>query len=216
MKKYFDKKNSIKLPIFLVYIIIIIVLYLKGVIKADLGMIKEQLLSFDHLMFWYFLMSIFRILIFIPSTVFIIVGGLLFDPWIAFSLSMIAHAISQSIIYFFTKKFFDVDKIQKFILNNEKIVKLLKKYQLKLLAIGITCPVAPSDLLASASAIVGIKYIPYVMTVILAGAPLTFIYAFIGEQVNGNSIFNLILIIIFIFIFTIVSYRMYQSIIRDK
>jgi len=214
--KVFLSINKRKIIIILVYLTFVLFLYFKGYIPTDISIIRDQLSNIENALLWYFIISTLRILFFLPSTIFIIVGGLIFNPWVTFGISMLSYLLAQTIIYYFTRVFFNVSRVQKFISKNKRIMYLLETYQIKLLALGFASPFTPSDLLTSASAILGIKYRKLIITIFLSSIPLTFLYSFIGFQLTNDANLNLILMIIFAFVFSILSYHMYRTISKDK
>lgn len=150
------------------------------------------------LLFW-----LIRLPIFLPGVLLMILGGVCFEPWKAVILSMTGMVLSQCLIYFIAK-LFPIQKITNFISKKYPGSKeLLEAHQYKFLAIGILCPVAPSDIICYLSASAGIRFRQYVATILLANLPLIGLYSFMGESFEQSPIilglYGVLIVLIFVF-----------------
>src|SRR5471030_2316918 len=87
-----------------------------------------------------------RILTLIPCTAFIIISGILFSPLQAFVLTTIANLLSEILLFFFTKLIFGITYQNRIIDKYPKIYNVIKKNTVQILALGVSSPVVPSDI----------------------------------------------------------------------
>ncbi|QZY53861.1 VTT domain-containing protein [Crassaminicella profunda] len=143
----------------------------------------------------FLILSIVRISAFLPGMLFMIIGGLLFNPMLGFTLSMVSMIVSESIIFMLAKISFNSRFINK--INNKypELMNMSKKYNHQFLALAILCPIAPTDLACFISSYVGLKYKSFFLTVIIANIPIIFIYTILGQSFL-YSIYYFILIVV--------------------
>jgi uncharacterized membrane protein YdjX (TVP38/TMEM64 family) len=72
------------------------------------------------------------------------------------------------------------------------------------LALGIICPIAPTDAICYLSAAAGLNYKTYIFTIILANIPLMLIYSFVGISVS-DSLFGTTLVILSVMLIAIME-----------
>ena len=121
-----------------------------------------------------------RIFTLIPCTIFIIIGGMLFSPLEAFFLTAIANLASEILLFFFTKLTLGMNYQKKIIAKYPKIYNVIEKNNVQILALGVSSPVVPSDVICFFSALTGIRFNKYVATILLADTPIIFLYTFLG------------------------------------
>lgn len=139
-----------------------------------------------------------------------ILGGIYFGPVEGAILSTIGLVMSTTLIYFFSRKV-SGGKVKNLMENRHKDLSiLLKTYNYKLLALGMICPIVPVDVLCFLSAANGIKYSTYILTIVLANAPLRLLYSYIGVSFT-KSTGGLILTFVSIALIFIVSIKMWNS-----
>ncbi|MFS0671389.1 VTT domain-containing protein [Peribacillus frigoritolerans] len=145
-----------------------------------------------------------------PGTPLMILGGVYFGPIEGAILSTIGLVISTTLIYFFSSKVFG-KKAKNFMENRHKdLIILIKTYNYKLLALGMICPIVPADVLCFLSATTGIKYSTYILTIVIANAPLRLLYCYIGVSFTESTV-GLILTFVSIALIFIVSIKMWNT-----
>lgn len=144
-----------------------------------------------------------RIFTLIPCTVFIIIGGVLFNPFEAFLLTAAANLISELLLFFFAKLTFGMNYQNKIIEKHPKIYNMIKKNNVQILALGVSSPVVPSDIVCFFSVLAEITLLKYIITILLADTPVILLYTFLGISIKYSIyvfLFMLILIIVINFI----------------
>ena len=194
-----------------IWIILIVILKEENLITLDLNEIEEYIKSKeDHMMLLFILLWVIRVFIFIPGVTFMILGGLIFSPIEGILLSMIGLFLSETLIYYASKLLVG-SKLNRMI--NKKypeIRPLIKTYNYKFLALGMVCPVAPSDAICFLSASSGIRYVRYITTVLISNIPAVFVYSFIGLQFT-ESIYSILISIIIIAIISIYIIKIWNK-----
>ncbi|WP_246578108.1 hypothetical protein [Clostridium frigoris] len=69
-----------------------------------------------------------------------------------------------------------------------------------MLALGIACPVTPSDLLTLSSACIKLNYKKCIAIIVMADAPMIFLYGFLGTGIQGTFLFKTLAIVVIIFV----------------
>ncbi|OOM78450.1 VTT domain-containing protein [Clostridium sp. BL-8] len=144
-----------------------------------------------------------RIFTLIPCTVFIIIGGVLFNPFEAFLLTATANLISEILLFFFAKLTFGMSYQNKIIEKHPKIYTMIKKNNVQILALGVSSPVVPSDIVCFFSVLAEITLLKYIITILLADTPVILLYTFLGISAKYSIyvfLFMLILVIVINFI----------------
>ena len=94
------KKNKI-LIITVLWLIIIAILYSRGILTTDIDKVSAIIRNNPSKMQVLFVfLSTIRVVCFIPQTIFILIGSALFGPYTGFLLSILSLFLSQSIVYF--------------------------------------------------------------------------------------------------------------------
>lgn len=82
-----------------------------------------------------------------------------------------------------------------FLEKNKKTIAILKRYGYKVLALGIAYPVTPSDLITISAACIKLNYKKCIAIIVMAGAPMIFMYGFLGVGFKETFIFKILLLI---------------------
>jgi uncharacterized membrane protein YdjX (TVP38/TMEM64 family) len=128
-----------------------------------------------------------RTITLIPCTIFIIIGGMLFSPLEAFILTTIANLLSEILLFFFTKLTLSMNYQNRMIDKYPKIYNIIEKNTVQILALGVSSPVVPSDVVCFFSALTGISFKKYVLTIFLADTPVILLYTFLGISVKYST-----------------------------
>lgn len=111
--------------------------------------------------------------------------------------------LSGTLVYLFSRSFTN-NKVKRFLDNQYPAFNdLLATYIYKFLALGMICPIAPTDIICFLSASVGIKYSTYILTIIIANTPLRMLYSFVGISLLESKLGKALVIITFVLVATI-------------
>lgn len=135
-----------------------------------------------------------RLLLFIPGTPLVILGGVCFSPIEGFLLSTAGQVLSGTFVYIFSRSISGDRKNNLLADRHPELNQLLKVYNYRFLALGIVCPIAPTDVICFLSASMGIKYSTYILTILIANIPLRMLYSFVGISLT-DSIAGAVLVI---------------------
>jgi uncharacterized membrane protein YdjX (TVP38/TMEM64 family) len=128
-----------------------------------------------------------RTITLIPCTIFIIIGGMLFSPLESFILTTIANLSSEILLFFFTKLTLGMNYQNRMIDKYPKIYNIIEKNTVQILALGVSSPVVPSDVICSFSVLTGISFNKYIFTIFLADTPIILLYTFLGISVKYST-----------------------------
>ena len=151
-----------------------------------------------------------RIVAFIPSAVFMILAGIIFNPIEGVVLAFISVVLSETIIFVLSKILVYSDIQDYLVKRNPKLYKLLLKNNTKILAIGILCPIAPSDLACFLAGSSGLSYKKFILTVIISNMPMMILFSFLGSSVLSSAS-NTIIIAIIIAVMSIYSIYLWKK-----
>lgn len=158
----------------------------------------------------FILVSSLRVVAFIPSAAFMILGGMLFSPFEGILLTLISVVLSETIVYI-TSKVLISSNMQNYLINKfSKIYELLLRNNSKILAIGILCPIAPSDAACFLASSTGLNYKRFILTVITSNIPMIILYGFLGDSVLSSAS-NTILITVIIVVISIYSIYLWNK-----
>jgi len=143
-----------------------------------------------------------RIFTLIPCTAFIIISGILFSPSQAFVLTTIANLLSEILLFFFTKLIFGITYQNRIIDKYPKIYNVIKKNTVQILALGVSSPVVPSDIVCFFSVLTGISFYKYALTIFLADTPIILLYTFLGISIK----YSIYVFLVTLIVISIVSY----------
>lgn len=164
----------------------------------------------DYSELLFLIIASLRIFTLIPCTVFIIIGGVLFNPLEAFLLTAAANLISEILLYFFTKLTFGMNYQSKIIQKHPKIYNMIKKNNVQILALGVSSPVVPSDIVCFFSVLAEITLMKYVLTIFLADTPVILLYTFLGISIK-YSIYVFIAMLILIILVNFVNLKKWNN-----
>ena len=186
-------------------------LYINGVDKVIdfLNTYKE----YSALLF--LLIASIRIFTLIPCTVFIIIGGVLFNPLEAFVLTATANLISEILLFFFAKLTFGMNYQNKIIEKHPKIYNMIKNNNVQILALGVSSPVVPSDIVCFFSVLAEITLFKYILTILIADTPVILLYTFLGISIK-YSIYVFIAMIILVLIVNFINFKKWNNQIAEE
>ena len=121
--------------------------------------------------------------VFIPSTVLIITGTLLFPPYLLIVLASIWNLTSSSIVYFFSD-FLWIRKEARIRFGKKKMKKLenkLNEHAFSYITIWSIIPIVPTDLICAIAGMSRVSYKTFALAIFFWGIPLITTYAFLWE-----------------------------------
>lgn len=196
---------------FLFWIAILVVFFKYQLYSDGAGKITRFLQAYPNYSTLSFLMiASFRVLTLIPCTVFIICAGMLFNPVKAFILVTIANLLSEIFLFLFVKATIGMGYQEKIINKYPKIYSLIQNNNVKILALGVSSPVVPSDIVCFFSTLTGMSFSKYVLTIFIADTPVILLYTFLGISIN-YSLYVFIATLIIIILMSYVNYRRWNS-----
>jgi uncharacterized membrane protein YdjX (TVP38/TMEM64 family) len=181
-------------------------LYIDSVDKIT-GFLQEYP-NYSILLF--LIIASFRIFTLVPCTVFIIIAGILFSPVKAFILITIANLLSEVLLFLFVKVTIGMRYQEKIINKYPKIYRLIQNNNVKVLALGVSSPVVPSDIVCFFSTLTGIPFSKYIFTIFIADTPIILLYTFLGISIR-YSLYVFIVTLIIIISISFVKYRKWNS-----
>jgi len=155
----------------------------------------------------FLIIASFRIFTLVPCTVFIIIAGILFNPVKAFILITIANLMSEVLLFLFVRVTIGMRYQENIINKYPKIYRLIQDNNVKVLALGVSSPVVPSDIVCFFSALTGIPFSKYIFTIFIADTPIIFLYTFLGTSIK----YSLYIFIVTFIIIISVSYMKYRK-----
>lgn len=189
------------------WILLIYILKISGLITLDMETIKQYLyINKTYAAVIFIGLWIARLFIFVPGVTLMVLGGMIFGTLNGFALSMLGIALSESTVFVFAKLFTN-SKINEFANNKyPDIVPLIEAYNYRFLALGIICPVAPTDIICLLSASTGMSFVKYILTVVMANLPVVAIYSYMGIGYK-DSIYSLALMVLTMSVVTFYSVK---------
>lgn len=151
-----------------------------------------------------------RIFTLVPCTIFIIIAGMLFSPLETVILTTIANLLSEILLYLFTKLTFGMNYQNKIIDKYPKVYNVIEKNNVQILALGVSSPVVPSDVVCFFSVLTGISFNKYILTIFLADTPIILLYTFLGISIK-YSIYVFIIVLMFIVTISYFNYRRWSN-----
>ena len=181
-------------------------LYIDGAAKIT-GFL-EACPKYSTLLF--LIIASFRIFTFVPCTLFIISAGILFDPVKAFVLVTIANLLSEILLFLFVKATIGMGYQEKIINKYPKIYSLIQNNNVKILALGVSSPVVPSDIVCFFSTLTGMPFSKYALTIFIADTPVILLYTFLGISMK-YSLYVFIATLIIVILVSYINYRRWNS-----
>jgi len=195
------KKRNKLIMIMIFWTLVIAALYSQGLTTIDFHKMKVIIGNNPIKMRCLFVfLSTVRVAFFIPQTIFIIGGSMIFGPYEGFILSVLSLVISQTIMYAVGRLFQKQLLGENFLEKNKEITTILKKYGYKVLALGIACPVTPSDLLTVSASLIKLNYKKCIAVIVMADTPMIFLYGFLGTRFEGSIALRILALITIAFI----------------
>lgn len=197
--------------VFLFWIAILFIFFKYQLYIDSVGKITGFLQAYPNYSTLLFLIiASFRIFTLVPCTVFIIIAGILFDPVKAFILITIANLLSEVLLFLFVKVTIGMRYQEKIINKYPKIYRLIQDNNVKVLALGVSSPVVPSDVVCFFSILTGIPFSKYVIAIFTADTPIILLYTFLGISIK-YSLYVFIATFIIIILVSYVKYRKWNS-----
>jgi len=165
--------------------ILLVCLYELGIIPFS----KNELIQFitdrqDYALLIYFVIFSLRFVLMIPSSLFLLTGIFLFNPWIVLLFSLGSMFITESIIFIIGKKINKSIWYENFLNKHPKIGQRIKKNQYWMLFILGAVPTCPTDAACLISSASGMRYRPYIMIVLLSNTVYALWYVLLGTYVH--------------------------------
>ncbi|NFR57075.1 TVP38/TMEM64 family protein [Clostridium botulinum] len=139
------------------------------------------------------LLWIVRLPILLPGFTLIILGGTLFGTINGFLLSMVGMVLSETLVYVIARVFSNWNIKNLIKKKYDYVEPLIKKYNFRFLALGIACPIAPTDVICFLSSSLGLSYIKYILTIIISNITIIAIYSYMGISYKESSLSVIIL-----------------------
>lgn len=175
-------KFLVPIIVFSSWIILLLFAFKYGFFHLNINEIKQIVLhsTIDPILIFLGFFCL-RILFFIPSTMIIIAGSILFQPFETILLSILGMLLTETIIYIVSRSILR-DRIHQYMSKKypflyEEIVINRKKY----LFITVATPLAPTDAACFLAATTNMPYISYVLIVFAANIPIATLYTFYGN-----------------------------------
>lgn len=201
-----------KIVVLVLWVSLLILLYKKGLITLNADEMKGILGKEPvKMMMIFILISAGRVLFFVPGLVFMVLGGICFGPVMGFFLSMLSMVISETII-FIIGKYFAGARVNTYLNKNYRDLMILTdKHGYEFLALGILCPIAPTDMICLVTTVFNFNYKKYIVTVILSNTPMMLIYSYLGNS-GFKSLWQTIILVIVMGIVLIYTLMMWVKI----
>jgi len=200
-----------KLLIIAIWATLIYILFRFNLLTGNISNINQFLIncgSYKDLIF--IALATLRIVALIPSAVFMILAGIIFNPVEGVALTFISVVLSETII-FIISKILVCSNIQNYLVKRyPKLYKLLLKNNTKILAIGILCPIAPSDVACFLAGSTGLSYRKFMLTVVMSNMPMMILFSFLGNNVMSSGS-NTIIIAAIIALMSIYSIYLWKK-----
>lgn len=196
------KKLKKKMIIIAIWIVAVYILKYFNLLSPDMHTWKALISEYKNYAYLVFIgLWIVRLVFLIPGTILMILGGLCFSPVEAFFLSTVGIALSTTLIYIVSRCFAS-HKMRKYLVDRHpELDSLLETYNYKFLALGIIFPIAPADVICFLSASARIKYVTYLLTILIAGTPLRILYSVIGTSLGESKVGLIFIVISFVIVF---------------
>ena len=196
--------------ILLLIISLILIIGISNGISLDIDSLRDYIDSSKYSEIIFIAIWCIRLISFIPGVTLMILGGLIFEAEEAIILSLIGVVLSGIIVFAIAKM--DIfnglrEKINK---KHPEIMELIESYNYKILAVGVLCPIAPTDVIVFVSSYMGINFKKFVLIFSLANIPAIYLYSYLGDSFNG-SIINTIMIIVTLIITGFFSSRLWKK-----
>jgi uncharacterized membrane protein YdjX (TVP38/TMEM64 family) len=209
-KEEIDMKRIIKLLIVAVWVTLIYILFRFNLLTGNIDNLNNFFnTSGDYKALIFIALSSIRIVALIPSAVFMILGGVIFNPFEGVILTLISILLSETSMYV-TSKVLVSSRMQRHLVDKyPKLYESMLKNNTRILAIGILCPIAPSDVTCFLVSSTGIKYRKFILTIIISNLPMIILYSFLGSTIM-SSMANTIIVASVIIVISIYSVHLWN------
>jgi uncharacterized membrane protein YdjX (TVP38/TMEM64 family) len=181
-----------------IWAVVAYVLFRLNLLTGDMDKINQVFNSYgDNKVLIFITLSSLRVAALIPSAVFMIMGGMLFNPLVGVLLTLISVIISETIVYTTSKILIGSQMQGNLVKKYPKLYESILRNNKKILAIGILCPIAPSDLTCFLASSTGLNYRKFILTAVIANLPMVILYSFLGNNIlssAGNTIIVVVII----------------------
>ena len=200
-----------KFIIIAIWFLFVYILKHFDLLTLDLNTVKEFIIeNKNYALLLFISLWIVRLLFFIPGTTLMILSGICFDSIDSLILSTVGQILSGTLVYLFSISFTG-NKVKHFLDSRYPMYNdLLATYNYKFLAIGMICPIAPTDIICFLSASAGIKYSTYILTIIIANIPLRMLYSYVGISLLESK-FGLVFVIISLVLVATISIKIWNT-----
>ncbi len=164
----------------------------------------------EYAMLLFLALWVIRLLFFIPGMTLMFLGGICFDPVTSILLSIAGLFISETLVYLFSRKFASEKTIQMLEDKHPDLKELLEAYNYKFLALGMICPVAPTDVICFLSAAIGLRYSAYMLTVLISNIPIVLLSSFVVINFS-ESVTGIVLVIVSFILITILTVKIWNN-----
>lgn len=191
-------KKFTLLLMLIVFILLICILLKLNLTNNNLINLFSSNFKYKELIF--IILASLRIILFIPGSVFFIIAEIVFNPVEAFIINLTSIILSETILYF-TSKILTESKIHKFINRKyPKLHQIIMRNNIKILVLGILCPIAPSDAACFLASSTGLSYKKFIIIVTLSNAPMLALYSLIGYSAVTSGLNAIIFTVIIVLI----------------
>jgi uncharacterized membrane protein YdjX (TVP38/TMEM64 family) len=204
-------KKITKFLVASVWAALVYVLFRLNLLTGDMDNLNQFFNNYGNYSVLIFIaLSSLRVVALIPSAVFMILGGMLFNPLEGVLLTLTSVIISETIVYIASKILVGSHIQDSLVKKYPKLYELLLKNNKKILAIGILCPIAPSDIVCFLASSTGLNYKKFILTAIIANMPMMMLYSFLGSNILA-SVGNTIIVAVIIASISIYSVHLWNK-----
>ncbi|MDN4523322.1 TVP38/TMEM64 family protein [Fictibacillus fluitans] len=143
-----------------------------------------------------------RLVLFIPGSLCILIGSLLFSPLQAILLSLLGIVLGETIVYLMGRwlsgSFLYITIKKKY----PMWCRSLERHRAKFLAFAVVCPFMPTDAACFTAAATGMKYNIFLLSVLTGAVPLVILYSIAGTAVVNSAPMALVALIVALIIIT--------------
>ncbi|MCP8970149.1 TVP38/TMEM64 family protein [Ectobacillus ponti] len=141
-----------------------------------------------------------RMVLFIPGSVCIFIGSLLFSPVQAVLLSLAGIVLAETVVYLGGKWLADSAMYERMMKKYPRIYELLEQHRAKFLTFAVACPCMPTDAACFTAAATGMKYRTFLLSVITGAIPMVILYTVAGNALLQPSPLLLVVLIVLLLI----------------
>ncbi|MGG0174623.1 TVP38/TMEM64 family protein [Gottfriedia acidiceleris] len=197
---------------------IVIVLYMKhfGFLTNDMNQIKDVVYGFSGGAQWIFLLIFsLRLCLLLPSSIFVIVGGIMFPLWQNILISIVSMIISQSGIYLIGRYFSNTEMLNGIRKKYPKLYKSIESNSGRFLFLISCSPATPIDLACFLTAAMKMSYKRFLSLMISGFIPLIIFYSLFGRTIL-NSPWLSVLITICLFLLYLIYNKVSEKSIKEN